>query len=104
MRLYLSFSKRLFHNYVCQVVKGNDPILTSGGKNETKTKQMFYELLEVSIVRITEHMVSDLDSISTVKIRKGESLSAGLSMAFTNASEFADPELINANQVNQGRW
>lgn len=40
MRLYLSFSKHLFHNYVCQVVKGNDPILASEGrKKKPRPKQ-----------------------------------------------------------------
>lgn len=62
---------------------------------------MFYELLEVSFVTITEHMVSDLDSISTIKMRKGQSLPVGVSVAFTNVSEFADPKLINGNQMNQ---
>lgn len=101
MRLYCSFSKHLFHNYVCQVVKGNDPILPSGGKKkQTKTKQMFYELLEVGFVRITEHMVSDLDSICTIKARKGQSLCVGLSVAFSIVFEFTDPELINNNQAN----
>lgn len=36
MCLYLSFSKHLFHNYVCQVVKGNDPILASEEKKKKK--------------------------------------------------------------------
>lgn len=72
-----------------------------GKKNQTKTKQMFYELLEVSVVRITEHTVSDLDGISTIKIRKGQGLSVGLSVAFTNASGFTDPQLINKNQGTQ---
>lgn len=69
-------------------------------KKQTKTKQMFYELLEVGFVRITEHTVSDLDSICTVKTRKGQSLSVGLSVAFSIVSEFTDPELINNNQAN----
>lgn len=96
MCLYFSFSKHLFHNYVCQVVKGNDPILPSGEKNQTKTKQMFYELLEVGFVRITEHMVSDSDSICTIKIRRGQSLC----VAFTIVFDFTDPELIHDNQMN----
>lgn len=33
MCLSLSSSKHLFHNYVCQVVKGNDPFTTGGKKN-----------------------------------------------------------------------
>ena len=36
MRLYFSFSKHLFHNYVCQVAKGNDPITAS---EEAKKKK-----------------------------------------------------------------
>lgn len=72
MCLSLSSSKHLFHNYVCQVVKGNDPFTTGGKKKQqTKTQQMFYELLEAGFVRITECTVSDLDSISTIEIREG---------------------------------
>lgn len=71
MCLYLSFSKHLFHNYVCQVVKGNDPILASEEKKkkkkitQTEAKQMFHELLKFGFVRTTRYMVSDPDSVST---------------------------------------
>lgn len=66
-----------------------------------KTKQMSYELPEVGFVRITEYMVSDSGSVSTTEIRKGESLSVGLSVAISfKLSEFTNAELINGNQVN----
>lgn len=32
---------------------------------------MFYELLEFGFVRMTEYMVSDLNSIATIELRKG---------------------------------
>lgn len=32
---------------------------------------MFYELLEVGFVRITEYTVSDPDRISAIEVRKG---------------------------------
>lgn len=69
-------------------------------KTQTKTKQMFYELLEGGVVRITEHAVSDLDNICTIKTRKGQSLCVGLSVVFSIVFEFTDPELINDNQEN----
>lgn len=62
MCLYFSFSKHLFHNYVCQVAKGNDPITASEGgekknkQTQTKAKQMFNEFLEVGSITITGYL------------------------------------------------
>lgn len=73
MRLYFSFSKHLFHNYVCQVAKGNDPITASEEgkkKKKPKAKQMFYEFLEAGFVTITGYL-SGLDSASTIEIQEG---------------------------------
>ena len=109
MSLYLSFPKCLFHNYVCQVVKGNDPIIPSGVKKkekekekQVKIKQMFYELLEVGFVRITGNMVSDSDSISATELRKGRAcLWASLWPFFPICLKFTDAELINRSHVNR---
>lgn len=74
MCLYLSFSKHLFHNYVCQVVKGNDPIIASeGGKKKTRPKQNRCSMncWKLALSELLEYTVSGSDSISTVEIQEG---------------------------------
>lgn len=100
MCLYFSFSKHLFHNYVCQVAKGNDPITASEGgkkkKTQTKAKQMFYELLEAGFVTVTGYLSLAWTVPPQLKYKKGLSMASS-----SRLSEFTDAELINEKQMNQ---
>ena len=78
MCLYFSFSKHLFHNYVCQVAKGNDPITASEGgekkKNKTNPDQSKTDVQWISGSWLYHNYwipVSGLDSASTIEIQEG---------------------------------
>lgn len=74
------FSKHLFHNYVCQVVKGNDPILPWRKKTRPKHNRCSMNCWKLALSELLNIWFLTQTVISTIEIRQGQSLSEDLSL------------------------